>query len=85
MTTTANTARDGTGTVATVFTSGTNGSRIDAFSSVYELPDGVINAVIVSPVVTWSSQNLNHIVTSATACTVSNNKTGNYVFSLLDV
>jgi hypothetical protein len=28
--TTANTARDGTGTIATVFTSGTNGSRIDA-------------------------------------------------------
>ena len=31
---TANTARDGTGTLATVFTAGTNGSRIDDISIV---------------------------------------------------
>lgn len=29
---TANTARDGTGTIATIFTAGTNGSRIDAIN-----------------------------------------------------
>jgi hypothetical protein len=55
---------------------------VGAFSA---LPGGVVNDGIVSPVDTWSSQNLNHIVTSATACTVSNNETAGYVISLLGV
>jgi hypothetical protein len=53
-----------------------------AQSAVSVLPDGSINDAAVSPSDTWSSQNLNHIVTAATSMATSNNDTAAYINGL---
>jgi hypothetical protein len=49
---------------------------------VAQLPDGTINDAIVSGVDTWSSQNLNHIVTASEGMAESNNETADYINGL---
>jgi hypothetical protein len=53
-----------------------------AQNAVSVLPDGSINDAAVSPTDTWSSQNLNHIVTAATSMATSNNDTVTYINGL---
>jgi hypothetical protein len=53
-----------------------------AQAAVATLPDGTINDALVSAVDTWSSQNLNHIVTAATSMATSNNDTATYINGL---
>jgi hypothetical protein len=53
-----------------------------AQAAVATLPDGTINDALVSTLDTWSSQNLNHIVTAATSMATSNNDTATYINGL---
>jgi hypothetical protein len=53
-----------------------------AQAAVATLPDGTINDALVSAVDTWSSQNLNHIVTASTSMAASNNDTAAYINGL---